>query len=104
MADYLVKKGVSFRKAHHIVGEVVLYCSQNSLTFDELTIDIYKQFDSHFDQDIYEAVSLSKSIASKNIAGGTARQQVAYQIKETTRWVEEKKENLLKLRERCYFV
>lgn len=104
MADYLVKKGVPFRKAHRIVGKVVLYCSQNSLTFEELGIDTYKQFDNHFDQDIYEAVSLSRSIASKNIAGGTARQQVADQIKETTRWVEEKKEDLRKLRERCYFV
>lgn len=104
MADYLVKKGVPFRKAHEIVGKVVLYCSQNSLTFEELGIDTYKQFDSHFDQDIYEAVSWSKSIASKNIPGGTAREQVADQIKETTRWVEEKKGDLRKLRERCYFV
>jgi len=104
MADYLVKKGVPFRKAHHIVGEVVLYCSQNSLTCEELGIDIYKQFDHHFDHDIYEAVSLSQSIASKNIVGGTAKEQVVYQIEETTRWVEEKKGDLRKLRERCYFV
>ena len=42
MADYLVKKGESFRKAHHIIGNIVKYCIENSKTIPDLSINELK--------------------------------------------------------------
>ncbi|MDD4876632.1 MAG: argininosuccinate lyase, partial [Dehalococcoidales bacterium] len=52
-ADYLVKKGESFRNAHNIVGRLVSYASEKNKTFDELSLDEYKKYSSLFEQDIY---------------------------------------------------
>lgn len=57
VADYLVRKGVPFRTAHGIVGELVLLCEQKSCALDDLTLPEYQQICPEIDEDIYEAIS-----------------------------------------------
>ena len=75
LADYLVKKGETFRNAHGIVGRLVSYCIKEGKTFPELTMDEYRRFSTLFDPDVFE-ITVSTSIESRNVPGGTARNQV----------------------------
>lgn len=56
-ADYLVKKGVPFREAHGIVGQLVLMCIEKNIALDDLSLEEYKAVSPVFDEDIYEAIS-----------------------------------------------
>ncbi len=69
-ADYLVKKGVPFRDAHGIIGQIVLYCIDKELSIDRMSMDEFKKFSDVFDNDIYDAISLETCVNSRNTAGG----------------------------------
>lgn len=58
-ADYLVKKGLPFRDAYKITGTLVGYCIKNNLTLETLPIEEYKKMHELFDNDVYDAISLS---------------------------------------------
>ena len=68
-ADYLVKKGMPFRDAHRVIGEIVLYCIDRSIAIDDMKIDELKEFSELFDNDIYEEISL-KTCVSKRLTAG----------------------------------
>ncbi|MBO7333550.1 MAG: argininosuccinate lyase [Lachnospiraceae bacterium] len=68
-ADYLVKKGMPFRDAHRVIGEIVLYCIERSIAIDDMKIDELKEFSELFDNDIYEEISL-KTCVSKRLTAG----------------------------------
>jgi argininosuccinate lyase len=53
VADYLVSKGIAFRNAHKITGEIVLYCENNNTAIEELSIEEFKDFSHSFENDIY---------------------------------------------------
>lgn len=57
-ADYLVEKGLPFRDAYKVVGNIVKYCIENNTTLEKLDLSIYKQFHSVFNQDVYQAIDL----------------------------------------------
>lgn len=61
-ADYLVGKGVPFRDAHGIVGQLVLYCIEKNITLDDMSLQEYKAISDVFEQDIYEAVSVENCV------------------------------------------
>ncbi len=75
LADYLVKKGQTFRAAHEIVGKLVNYASGKGKSFSELDIKDYKKFSSLFSEDVRK-ITVESSIASRNVVGGTAPPQV----------------------------
>ena len=79
-ADYLVRRGVAFRDAHRIVGELVAYCLDAGKTLEELTPDEYRRFDSAFGEDVYGAISLETCVGARSIPGGPAPQAVAAAI------------------------
>ncbi len=81
-ADYLVKKGMPFRKAYKIIGEIVSYCIENDKTLEEMEIEEYKKYDESFDKDIYEAISLEKCVMKRDVAGGPAPTRVMKRIEE----------------------
>ncbi|MDD2447198.1 MAG: argininosuccinate lyase [Tissierellia bacterium] len=56
VADYLVKKGVTFREAHSIVGQIVIYAEDNKTSIEELSLDELSKFSSEFDDDIYSYI------------------------------------------------
>jgi len=75
VADYLVKKGLPFRQAHTVVGELVKYAIDKNESFQELRLDEYRKFSSLFDEDVY-SISVEASVAARNVIGGTAPKQV----------------------------
>lgn len=82
LADYLVKKGLPFRSAYKTVGEIVRYCVNKNKTLDEVKIDEYKNFSELFGDDLYQAISLTTCVNSRNSYGATSEKAVSKQIKE----------------------
>lgn len=68
-ADYLVKKGVPFREAHGIVGQLVLLCIDKGIALDDLSLEEYKKISPVFDEDIYEAISLETCVNKRLTLG-----------------------------------
>ncbi len=76
MADYLVRKGVPFRKAHHIVGQVVQYCIKHGKELVDCTLDEFKTFHKAFDTDVFPYLEISTVIDRRTSVGGTATSRV----------------------------
>jgi argininosuccinate lyase len=76
MADYLARRGLAFREAHEAVGRMVLYALGKGLELHELEIEELRQFSSLVGEDIYEALSLERTLATKAQVGGTAPARV----------------------------
>ncbi len=89
-ADYLVKKGVPFRDAHEIIGKLVLYCIQNSLTLDQLSLKEYQDISPVFDENIYAAISLEECVNKRNIPGGPSEEMVLACIQKNQRYLDAK--------------
>ncbi len=81
IAEYLVGKGVPFRRAHGIVGRLVLNCKNKKKDIAGLSLSEFRKFSPHFDTDIMEAVSAQKCIANKRSHGGTSPENVKKAIK-----------------------
>ena len=79
-ADYLTVKGVPFRDAYKIVGNLVKYCIDNNKILEKLDISIYKSFSEVFDEDIYDVIDLINCVNKRNVPGGPASDQVKRQI------------------------
>ena len=73
-ADYLVGKGVPFRDAHSIVGQLVLYCIDKNLSLEEISLAEFKQFSPVFEEDIYKAISLSTCVNKRNTIGAPGQE------------------------------
>jgi argininosuccinate lyase len=76
LADYLVHKGVPFRAAHDTVGQVVLYAISAKRELNDLSLGEMQKFSEHIEQDVFEALSLQQTLASKNQIGGTSPERV----------------------------
>lgn len=76
-ADYLVNKGVPFRDAHGIIGQLVLYCIDKNLALEDLSLEEFRQFSPVFDEDIYEAISLETCVNKRNTAGAPGEEAMA---------------------------
>jgi argininosuccinate lyase len=76
LADYLVGKGIPFRDAHDIVGRSVLRAIELGSELSELSIEELQTFSTAIEQDVYEALSLQQTLASKGQRGGTSPGQV----------------------------
>ena len=68
-ADYLVGKGVPFRDAHGIVGQLVLFCIDKDIALDDMTLEEYKAISPVFEEDIYEAISLKTCVEKRMTIG-----------------------------------
>ncbi|ETP71841.1 argininosuccinate lyase [Lachnospiraceae bacterium JC7] len=69
VADYLVRKGVPFRTAHGIVGELVLLCEKKKCALDDLSLREYREICDKIDEDIYEAISLEVCVRNRKTKG-----------------------------------
>ncbi|EYE88449.1 argininosuccinate lyase [Fervidicella metallireducens AeB] len=66
IADYLVNKGLEFRNAHKISGQIVVYCEKNNKLIEDLNITEFKMFSDLFEMDIYDFIAYD-NIISKGI-------------------------------------
>ena len=80
LADYMVKKGLPFRSAYKIVGQIVAYCIQNNLVLENMPLETYKNFSELFEDDLYNEISLKTCVEKRISAGGTGPQSVDVQI------------------------
>ena len=78
-ADYLVNKGVPFRDAHGIIGQLVLYCIEKDKAIDELSLDELKAISPVFEADIYEEISLETCV-NKRLTFGAPSPEVMKQV------------------------
>jgi argininosuccinate lyase len=88
LADYLVKKGLPFRKAHGVVAKLSGYAMSKGKNFHELGLKEYRKFSPLFDNDIYD-ITLESSVAARNVAGGTSPQQVGKALRRAKRLIKE---------------
>jgi argininosuccinate lyase len=77
LADYLVGKGMAFREAHETVGKIVMRAIELRQELDQLKLEELQKFSPLIDADVYEALSLERTLASKAQVGGTAPEAVA---------------------------
>jgi argininosuccinate lyase len=80
LADYLVRKGLEFRKAHEVIGRIVVYAIEQGRQLHELTIEECRRFSPLFDEDLFDAISLESSLAAKRQIGGTSPEQVKEEL------------------------
>lgn len=73
-ADYLVNKGVPFRDAHKIIGELVLYSIGQHKDLEDLSLDEFKQISNVFEADIYDAIALDTCVNKRNTIGAPGKE------------------------------
>lgn len=86
-ADYLVNKGVPFRDAHGIIGELVLLCISKNISLDELPLDEYKKISPVFSEDIYEAISIKTCVERRITLGAPGRSSMEKVLKEYKKYL-----------------
>jgi argininosuccinate lyase len=79
LADYLVEKGVPFRKAHELAGKVVRAAGEQKVGMEKMSLEAYQAIGS-FEADVYQVFDPLKSIEKRNAIGGTSLQSVKNQI------------------------
>ena len=80
LADYLVRKGLPFRKAHAAAGQAVAQCIARGIYLADLPIADYQQLSSLFAEDIYDAIRPETCVACRNSYGGTSYEQAEMQL------------------------
>lgn len=80
-ADYLVGKGLPFRTAYRITGDLVAYCTEHHSTLEELPVEKYREFSDKFGTDLYDAISLEHCVTGRKSLGGPAPENVEFQAK-----------------------
>ena len=81
MADYLVGRGLTFRTAHRIVGEMVLYAMGQNKELNQLTPDEMSSFSKKIEDDVYNWLDPVQCVKRRNLPGGTAPEQVKKSLK-----------------------
>ena len=80
LADYLTKKGMPFRSAYKIVGQIVAECIDKKTVLDSLSLDEYKAHSDIFEEDLYNEISLETCVEKRISKGGTSISSVEAQI------------------------
>jgi argininosuccinate lyase len=80
LADYLVKRGVPFREAHHVVGQAVLLAEERAAGLRELSLVDYQALWHGFQADLYDVLSYEGSVETHTARGGTALAAVEQQV------------------------
>ncbi len=80
LADYLTKKGMPFRAAYKIVGQIVAACIQGGQVLDEYPLESYKAHSELFEEDLYKEISLETCVQKRLSEGGAAPASVKKQI------------------------
>lgn len=80
LADYLVNKGLAFRSAHTVVGEIVQYCIEHQCYLADLDLATYQQFYPDCDASLFELLTPEAVVNASQIRGGTAKIAVEQQM------------------------
>ena len=91
LADYLVRKGLPFRKAHAVAGQAVAQCIARGIYLADLPIADYQQLSPLFAEDIYDAIRPETCVACRNSYGGTSYEQAEMQLEAAKNLMTEEK-------------
>ncbi len=80
VVDYLVRKGVPFRNAHHIIGALVSLAEKQAIELHAVSLNDAQAIDPHFEEDWVEVFDIPKAMAARNVAGMPGPDQVKKQI------------------------
>jgi len=80
LADYLVRKGVPFRKTHHISGQAVALAESRKCALNELTLEDFKKLDENFSEDVHQVFDFEASVERRQSIGRPSRKTLAGQI------------------------
>ena len=83
LMEFLIKRSMPQRKAHHLIGEIVRFAMQKGKRLAELSIEEFKSFDTDLDESIYEVLGVENAVAAFVSDGSTAPDKVAAELK---RW------------------
>ena len=89
LADYLVKKGLPFRSAYKISGQLVARCMEEGTVLESLPLETYKEYSPMFEEDLYPEIDLKNCMEKRISEGGTSAASVMKQIA----WVRKELEN-----------
>lgn len=81
LADYLVVKGLAFREAYDLVGQIVNYALKNNLKLEDISLEKYKDFSEIFGEDLFDFIEIENSLKNRKVYGGPAEEAVEIQIK-----------------------
>lgn len=88
-ADYLVKKGLPFRDAHAVIGNMVFYCIEHNKAINDLSMEEMKSFSDIIEADIYDAISMETCVNDRNVVGGPSKQMTEKAIKKAENFINE---------------
>ena len=80
LADYLTRKGMPFRSAYKITGQIVAECIEKNCVLDDLPIEEYRKYTELFETDLYGEISLETCVSKRISEGGTSVESVEAQI------------------------
>ena len=80
LADYLVRKGMPFRQAHHVVGVVVALAEKSGKPLDQLTLTDFQSVDKSFGRDVTEVFHLEKAMSRRQLTGAPGTKEVTKQL------------------------
>ena len=81
LADYLVKKGLPFRTAYKLSGQIVAQCIAEDRVLETLPLASYKSYSPLFEEDVYREIDLKSCVEKRGSEGGTSLRSVDAQIK-----------------------
>jgi argininosuccinate lyase len=81
VAEYLVEKGLPFRKAHEVIGAVVRWCLTEKKGLEQLLLEEWRRFSPLFDQDLFSRLTLEAAVDRRRSYGGTARSEVQRRLR-----------------------
>jgi len=82
-ADYLVRKGIPFRKAHQILRKIILYAMGKDKRLEQLSLKELKSFSPLFSEDFFSVIDIRRCVESRKSQGGTATENVKKQIEKS---------------------
>ncbi|MCW5959073.1 MAG: argininosuccinate lyase [Pyrinomonadaceae bacterium] len=87
LADYLAKKDIPFRRAHEIVGQIVLYAIDKGVELEELSLEEMQTFASEIEKDVFAKLTLEQTLNSKSAIGGTSNLAVNKALSEAKKYL-----------------
>ncbi len=87
LADYLVHKGMPFRQAHHVVGQVVRIAGERGIALSQLPLQEFRRLSELFDTDVAAVFDFDAAVARRKAPGGTSPEAVTQQIENAKGWM-----------------
>ncbi|MBV8085748.1 MAG: argininosuccinate lyase [Chloroflexi bacterium] len=101
LADYLVRKGLPFRDAHHIIGQLVGECVRQEKQLPGLSLADLARYSNLFEPDVLHVLDANASAAARDVPGGTAPNRVRAAVAEAQARLSNHRERIANLRAMC---